>query len=150
MAGSVAPAQAKKDQRAISELRLKLAGARSTSEVRQIRDQIFLVEQAQWITPEISILKAQSHDPVSLEQVQRRLDPSAVILEYVVADPRSYCLVISRTDARRSEEHTSELQSLRHLVCRLLLEKKNNNAEHQSLRHVAGRLLLEKKPTPGA
>src|SRR5437899_5554238 len=27
--------------------------------------------------------------------------------------------------AGRSEEHTSELQSLRHLVCRLLLEKKN-------------------------
>src|SRR5258705_6787542 len=26
--------------------------------------------------------------------------------------------------AERSEEHTSELQSLRHLVCRLLLEKK--------------------------
>src|SRR5262245_19511642 len=29
--------------------------------------------------------------------------------------------------AARSEEHTSELQSLRHLVCRLLLEKKNKN-----------------------
>jgi CHAT domain-containing protein len=100
MAGAVAPEQAKKDQRAISELRLKLAGARSTSEVRQIRDQIFLVEQARWITPEISILKAQSHDPVGLEQVQRSLDPSAVILEYVLADPHSYCLVISRTDAR--------------------------------------------------
>src|SRR5689334_24292081 len=28
----------------------------------------------------------------------------------------------------RSEEHTSELQSQFHLVCRLLLEKKNNNA----------------------
>src|SRR5690554_737414 len=27
----------------------------------------------------------------------------------------------------RSEEHTSELQSRPHLVCRLLLEKKNNN-----------------------
>src|SRR5438309_6557304 len=27
---------------------------------------------------------------------------------------------------RRSEEHTSELQSQFHLVCRLLLEKKNN------------------------
>src|SRR5205814_10724928 len=27
----------------------------------------------------------------------------------------------------RSEEHTSELQSLRHLVCRLLLEKKNSD-----------------------
>src|SRR5258708_22677542 len=31
---------------------------------------------------------------------------------------------------RRSEEHTSELQSPDHLVCRLLLEKKKNNTEH--------------------
>src|SRR5436853_5678649 len=31
----------------------------------------------------------------------------------------------------RSEEHTSELQSLRHLVCRLLLEKKKNNKTHR-------------------
>src|SRR2546429_6492596 len=30
----------------------------------------------------------------------------------------------SRSTARRSEEHTSELQSRLHLVCRLLLEKK--------------------------
>src|SRR5262245_64014886 len=30
----------------------------------------------------------------------------------------------------RSEEHTSELQSLRHLVCRLLLEKKKNKKEN--------------------
>src|SRR2546425_7918800 len=29
--------------------------------------------------------------------------------------------------ADRSEEHTSELQSLAYLVCRLLLEKKKNN-----------------------
>src|SRR5262245_65366644 len=35
--------------------------------------------------------------------------------------------------ATRSEEHTSELQSLRHLVCRLLLEKKkkkNKDEKH--------------------
>src|SRR5438045_4901132 len=36
----------------------------------------------------------------------------------------------------RSEEHTSELQSLRHLVCRLLLEKKkkhiNNTLQHDN------------------
>src|ERR1035438_2228244 len=31
---------------------------------------------------------------------------------------------IRRVTVKRSEEHTSELQSLRHLVCRLLLEKK--------------------------
>src|SRR5262245_63364314 len=32
---------------------------------------------------------------------------------------------IASASLHRSEEHTSELQSLRHLVCRLLLEKKN-------------------------
>src|SRR5947199_708773 len=31
------------------------------------------------------------------------------------------------TGSERSEEHTSELQSLRHLVCRLLLEKKKKH-----------------------
>src|SRR5437899_12012938 len=31
---------------------------------------------------------------------------------------------LPRRGEARSEEHTSELQSLRHLVCRLLLEKK--------------------------
>src|ERR1019366_7441398 len=33
-----------------------------------------------------------------------------------------------RSWSRRSEEHTSELQSLTNLVCRLLLEKKNRTA----------------------
>src|SRR5258708_29185567 len=33
----------------------------------------------------------------------------------------------SRSYACRSEEHTSELQSPDHLVCRLLLEKKNSS-----------------------
>src|SRR5437899_12932195 len=37
-----------------------------------------------------------------------------------------------RRDLReRSEEHTSELQSLRHLVCRLLLEKKKRKITKQ-------------------
>src|SRR5437870_9459082 len=33
---------------------------------------------------------------------------------------------------RRSEEHTSELQSRGHLVCRLLLEKKKKIEKHQT------------------
>src|SRR5258708_28492913 len=35
-----------------------------------------------------------------------------------------------QTCAQRSEEHTSELQSPDHLVCRLLLEKKKNTVRH--------------------
>src|SRR5438093_3573836 len=34
------------------------------------------------------------------------------------------CLMMLAVDGTRSEEHTSELQSLTNLVCRLLLEKK--------------------------
>src|ERR1035438_10913574 len=37
-----------------------------------------------------------------------------------------------RRCCHRSEEHTSELQSLRHLVCRLLLEKKKSLLRHSS------------------
>src|SRR5205814_8434267 len=41
-----------------------------------------------------------------------------------VASPVAGHAMIHETSVR-SEEHTSELQSLRHLVCRLLLDKKN-------------------------
>src|SRR5689334_24291279 len=40
---------------------------------------------------------------------------------------RAFC----KTRSARSEEHTSELQSQFHLVCRLLLEKKKNHSIHE-------------------
>src|SRR2546425_8173058 len=39
----------------------------------------------------------------------------------------------------RSEEHTSELQSLAYLVCRLLLEKKKHELKIIALTHAHGR-----------
>src|SRR5258705_8693784 len=42
----------------------------------------------------------------------------------------------------RSEEHTSELQSLRHLVCRLLLEKKKKKKQ----KNLQGNLMRNKVP----
>src|SRR5262245_63069365 len=49
-------------------------------------------------------------------------------------------LVLAQGGAR-SEEHTSELQSLRHLVCRLLLEKKKrrHTKARRSWEHRRGR-----------
>src|SRR5690348_18126289 len=54
----------------------------------------------------------------------------------------------------RSEEHTSELQSPVHLVCRLLLEKKNTPAptaspESTHLRHPSGYLRSPVRPRAG-
>src|SRR5438552_13810024 len=47
--------------------------------------------------------------------------------QFTTAD-RGGLLVVE--PVRRSEEHTSELQSPDHLVCRLLLEKKKKNHTH--------------------
>src|SRR5258705_9398431 len=41
------------------------------------------------------------------------------------AERGQFAVAMVEPKRKRSEEHTSELQSLRHLVCRLLLEKKN-------------------------
>src|SRR5690348_17379804 len=50
-----------------------------------------------------------------------------------------------RNASARSEEHTSELQSPVHLVCRLLLEKKNTNG-HGNRRQVGDRLDMASLP----
>src|SRR2546422_8154562 len=49
---------------------------------------------------------------------------------------------------QRSEEHTSELQSRLHLVCRLLLEKKKKNKESRNvcIRHVHARNMCGTQP----
>src|SRR2546422_8512867 len=60
-------------------------------------------------------------DPAQLDAVPRRHHPSAA------CPPRRPPEQRVRQGPVRSEEHTSELQSRLHLVCRLLLEKKKQN-----------------------
>src|SRR5438045_4552523 len=59
--------------------------------------------------------------------------------------PPSRCGTLLRTSfaskSSRSEEHTSELQSLRHLVCRLLLEKKKKKQKTIRTMHNAGKAI---------
>src|SRR5690625_6193235 len=61
-----------------------------------------------------------------VDQGRENIDPEKTLWE-VVSEGHDFI--------QRSEEHTSELQSRGHLVCRLLLEKKNTHLEGQS--HVA-------------
>src|SRR3989449_5975622 len=55
-------------------------------------------------------------------------------------------VILQRAREKRSEEHTSELQSRLHLVCRLLLEKKNNRRvvvlRHAALRSATDLLIV--------
>ena len=49
----------------------------------------------------------------------------------------------------RSEEHTSELQSLAYLVCRLLLEKKNRNPRESLLTPACGSYIVHTSSSDG-
>src|SRR2546423_11238981 len=57
-------------------------------------------------------------------EARRPLAPCAEIFRRAVPSPCAHT-----RDGTRSEEHTSELQSLAYLVCRLLLEKKNTTID---------------------
>src|SRR3712207_8333542 len=61
------------------------------------------------------------HDTIRANLTYARLDATEPELWDALRRARLADLV-------RSEEHTSELQSRQYLVCRLLLEKKNNNS----------------------
>src|SRR5258707_11368797 len=58
------------------------------------------------------------------------------LAEAEIASHFKECNTTSSSDAVRSEEHTSELQSRQYLVCRLLLEKKNNVPPRRCWEHV--------------
>src|SRR5258705_9435531 len=70
------------------------------------------------------------HDALPISCSACWAGPSLHGLRTSIAAPRS----------SRSEEHTSELQSLRHLVCRLLLEKKKKHT------NISPNADYEKKP----
>src|SRR5436853_4390871 len=53
----------------------------------------------------------------------------------IVIDKDNTTITMRLQRPRRSEEHTSELQSLRHLVCRLLLEKKKKKKKKRHIRN---------------
>src|SRR5690625_1436882 len=71
--------------------------------------------------PSVLILKMRH---VSLIDVTGEANLASLILDYQNKD--GTVLISELADGPRSEEHTSELQSRGHLVCRLLLEKKKD------------------------
>src|SRR5437870_7881506 len=72
----------------------------------------------------------------SSRATRARISPAALFVNVTAkmrdgATPRSRMRCAIRA-VRRSEEHTSELQSRGHLVCRLLLEKKKKKKKHKA------------------
>src|SRR5690554_7023543 len=72
---------------------------------------------------------------ISTDEVYGSLGQEGLFEETTAYDPRSpYSASKASSDhfVRRSEEHTSELQSRPHLVCRLLLEKKKKTEQERT------------------
>ncbi len=87
-------------EKQISRLNLELAKAKSAEQVHQIRDKIFLAEEARWVTPASGTWKSQPWQTIPLERIREGLTTNELVLEYVIAQPHSYCLVIGRDFAR--------------------------------------------------
>src|SRR5260370_30060543 len=64
-----------------------------------------------------------AHDPHPAHRAHRQADPRLDV-------PPGHHRGVDAVGVRRSEEHTSELQSHLNLVCRLLLEKKTPPPRH--------------------
>src|SRR5437763_8218321 len=80
-------------------------------------------------TSQLSSLSLHDALPISTTS-GRALETRGITCEPDVASPtisKSFSFSSALRTAARSEEHTSELQSPMYLVCRLLLEKKNND-----------------------
>src|SRR5205814_3866552 len=77
-------------------------------------------------TTEIYTLSLHDALPIYFRQiVEVRENAVGVLVAIVESFFGELLIAVTGIDPKeRSEEHTSELQSLRHLVCRLLLEKK--------------------------
>src|SRR2546422_5091414 len=69
----------------------------------------------------------------ALEVARRVNDPEALVVKVLCDTGERYLSKVYNDEwlRERSEEHTSELQSRLHLVCRLLLEKKKNKTTQQ-------------------
>src|SRR2546425_3344476 len=69
--------------------------------------------------------------PVSVEGPGEEVVDRDVVADGLAREPRDEAREPGARSVRepRSEEHTSELQSLAYLVCRLLLEKKKSNTQ---------------------
>ena len=108
--------------------------ARSIEEVRKLRDQIFLAEQAKWITPGASILKTKADEAVPITTLRTAVPTNAVLLEYVVAEPESYCLAITSTGLQIVHlEGKARLEALIAAYLKNVKSKQNAGPESRSL-----------------
>lgn len=93
-------------EREISALRLQLARATSPAEIARTRDAIFFARHKRWLADEpkaTAIVRRQAGRVLPLTTVQRHLDSSDVLVEYVLTSSKAYALVITKAKVRLAD-----------------------------------------------
>jgi CHAT domain-containing protein len=92
-----APAQ----EREIRRLRLRLVNAGNARERKQALQALFFANQTRLLSvTTLADPPRIDEEDISLARIRAKLRPDEVLLEYVLRDPTSYCLVATRENAR--------------------------------------------------
>src|SRR5262249_60117488 len=86
------------------------SGLRASNELQEIKTRVHRI-----LINKLDLSKLENADPDAVQKDVKK------VIERILDDENA--------PLSRSEEHTSELQSLTNLVCRLLLEKKKKNMD---------------------
>ena len=100
MSGSYESPRAEALERSLSRLNIELSKVQTTEGARKLRDQIFYLEQNRWEETGTSGLRNKLDQIIPLNILQSSLGPDEAILEYMLGDNKSYCLVIKRSKAQ--------------------------------------------------
>src|SRR5437660_5864417 len=105
---------------------------------------LLIVANAKWST----VVLAMTENVIGLPVPAVSAPPEPVPDAVIVTDPAVVPVTVSvaTPPVARSEEHTSELQSRGHLVCRLLLEKKKKKNKIQKTRRTKIDSLRQNSP----
>jgi CHAT domain-containing protein len=96
------PAEWRTGERKIATLQLQLLRTTDRAARQRLLDQIFVAEEqlAPISTEVFAAANSSARKQVSLAQVRAALRPDELLLEYVLAEPSSFTVAVTRTDSR--------------------------------------------------
>ena len=96
------PPELRAREREIAALQTKLLRATSRAQRQTLLDEIFIAEgKLASVTTELfDRTRTGPRKPMTLQDTQRALSPEEIFLEFALADPDSYCIVVTRSSSR--------------------------------------------------
>jgi tetratricopeptide (TPR) repeat protein len=137
------PPELRAGERRIAALQLQLLRAKGRTERQRLLDQIFLAEEqlAPTSTELFNRTRTATRTALTLKDVQRALRLDEVVVEFALADPDSYAIVVTRSTARlRRLPGRSAIESRVEPLLKAVRAGKNPVEEARS----AGEILLDR------